>query len=672
MSWIVSVIVAGLMTIGLNEPITFSSAPPQPLQSNQQSAEKEFPPVSIAPSPQQERTDQTYPLSANGTVSLNNVNGAVVIEAWDKPEARVETVKTIDCDKPYQINVNINSNPGSLNIETEYQKENYGRGWDNNNRCREARVDYKLTLPRTARLDEIETVNGNITLGGLTDFIKASTVNGRINASNLRGTINLSSVNGTLTADFESFDNVREIKMGMVNGKIDLQLPSDVDATFKADTVNGAINNDFGLPVRKGEYVGRNLYGRLGSGAISVKLNSVNGTINIRRRADGRAPKAAVNLLPAKNEDSDNDDDLGDNNDEDASTIRRPKAPRAPRAPQPPRAPTSGVVMVDEINEEIADVTREQVRQAMETAKAVAKIKIDQKEIDRQIREGMKELNSEFLSQKERMSLLSEVFSSSWDGKTTFTPMSERETKTLTVSGKSVVTINAPGGTVSIRGWERAEVSYSIARRAQSAEDSTKAAIAFDKKGSDVNLSVSKDIGNYRLEIYVPRECDLRVTATGQIRVENVKGELKLDGGDESIDVRDAAGSLSVRANPNSNVRVIGFNGEASLDGGNISLEGDFSGLETSTSGSTILTVSEKTAALLEATTEVVVFDGVTPKSKKVGEDNLTVWQLGESATTANYKMQSLADEKILIRSLDRIRVTRNQLIFDPGSKIRI
>ena len=41
-----------------------------------------------------EEFHQTYPLSAGGRISLENINGAVRVTAWDRNEVKVDAVKT--------------------------------------------------------------------------------------------------------------------------------------------------------------------------------------------------------------------------------------------------------------------------------------------------------------------------------------------------------------------------------------------------------------------------------------------------------------------------------------------------------------------------------------------------------------------------------------------------
>ena len=170
-------------------------------------------------------------------------------------------------------------------------------------------MQFRLSVPRTAVLNEVETVNGSVTVSNFTNFTKISAVNGDVTATNLRGAAELSTVNGQVSADFDQLAPASRINLSTVNGRVNLIIPSDANATVKADSLNGEIKNDFGLPVRKGKYVGRDLHGRLGGGQIPIRLNSVNGPLTIGRRSDGKALSPATNLLQQKKDDDEDWDD---------------------------------------------------------------------------------------------------------------------------------------------------------------------------------------------------------------------------------------------------------------------------------------------------------------------------------------------------------------------------
>jgi DUF4097 and DUF4098 domain-containing protein YvlB len=91
-----------------------------------------------------------------------------------------------------------------------------------------------------------------------------------------------------------------------VNGSIDLTIPSDSRAEIEASTVSGGIENDFGLHVNRHTYVGHDLRGELGDGGPRIKLENVNGRIEIRHASDGRALSPAKDL---SHRDKDDDDD---------------------------------------------------------------------------------------------------------------------------------------------------------------------------------------------------------------------------------------------------------------------------------------------------------------------------------------------------------------------------
>ncbi|HEX8845449.1 MAG TPA: DUF4097 family beta strand repeat-containing protein [Pyrinomonadaceae bacterium] len=257
-----------------------------------------------------EEFHQTYPLASGGRVSMENINGAVRVMAWDRSEVKVDAVKmAYRRDRLDEAKILVRSDGNSIHIETEYPHRSQtftdGKGRENN----PATVEYTLTVPRNARIDSIELINGNLDIDGIQGDVKASSINGRLTARGLTGTTNLSTINGSLEAAFDRLDASNPISLGSVNGNVVLTIPSDSNADLKAGTVHGAIRNDFGLPVRRGEYVGNDLAGQLGQGGVRIKLGNVNGGITIRHAQDGRPLSRATSLLAEKLKDKDDDDD---------------------------------------------------------------------------------------------------------------------------------------------------------------------------------------------------------------------------------------------------------------------------------------------------------------------------------------------------------------------------
>lgn len=256
-----------------------------------------------------EEFHQTYALSPGGRVELENINGAAHITVWDRNEVKVDAVKYAGSkERLDEAHIRIDASKDSLSIRTEYPDHNLTFSNDDERR-NPASVEYTLTVPRSARLDEIKLINGSLDVTGVTGETRVSLINGRLTARDLSGPARLSTINGHLDARFDSVSN-SPITLKSVNGSIELVLPSDSRAEIEASTVHGGISNDFGLGVRHHEYVGHDLHGQLGGGGTRIRLENVNGRIEIRHANDNRALSPATDLNHDHDRDTDDDDDI--------------------------------------------------------------------------------------------------------------------------------------------------------------------------------------------------------------------------------------------------------------------------------------------------------------------------------------------------------------------------
>jgi hypothetical protein len=241
-----------------------------------------------------EEFHQTYALTADGRIELDNVNGDVHIASWDQNQVKIDAVKYADTkERLDEAKIEIDSGKDSLSIRTKYPDHDHNWNWGSHNNP--ATVEYTLTVPRGARLDEIKLINGSLDIVGVTGEVKASCINGRLEAHNLVGRAQLETINGHLDARFEALAGP-SVELSSVNGSVDLTIPSDAKAQIEASTVSGGINNDFGLHVNRHQFVGHNLRGELGAGGIHIELKNVNGRIDIHHAQDGRALSPAKDL----------------------------------------------------------------------------------------------------------------------------------------------------------------------------------------------------------------------------------------------------------------------------------------------------------------------------------------------------------------------------------------
>lgn len=252
-----------------------------------------------------EEFHQTYALNADGRVELDNINGAVHISSWDRNEVKVDAVKYADTkERLDEAKIEIESAKDVLSIRTKYPEHDHTWNWGSRNNP--AGVEYTLTVPRTARLDEIKLINGSLDVTGVSGEVRASCINGRLEAHDLAGRAKLETINGHLEARFTALAG-KSVELNSVNGSVELTIPSDSKAELEASTVSGGIDNDFGLHVNRHQFVGRDLRGELGSGGTRIKLENVNGRIEIRHAQDGRVLSPVKDLSSS---DKDDDDEI--------------------------------------------------------------------------------------------------------------------------------------------------------------------------------------------------------------------------------------------------------------------------------------------------------------------------------------------------------------------------
>src|SRR5579862_2532852 len=122
-----------------------------------------------------EEFHQTYPMTADGRIELDNINGDVHISSWDQNQVKVDAVKYADSkERLDEAKIEIEARSDSLSIRTKYPDHNQSWNWGSHNNP--ASVEYTLTVPRGVRLDEIKLINGELDITGVSGEVHASCI----------------------------------------------------------------------------------------------------------------------------------------------------------------------------------------------------------------------------------------------------------------------------------------------------------------------------------------------------------------------------------------------------------------------------------------------------------------------------------------------------------------
>jgi DUF4097 and DUF4098 domain-containing protein YvlB len=551
-----------------------------------------------------EEFHQNYPLSPTGRVNLENLNGNVSITVADIGEVQVNAVKrAYNRERLAEAKIEVTATADAIRIRTEYPDRDQTFTSDERTRYNNpAIVDYRIVVPRQARLESIALINGSLTIDGVEGSVKAESVNGRVTVRGLKGEAKVNTVNGTVEATFTQLDPAKPLSVGSVNGSVIVVIPSDANVILRAETIHGSIRNDFGLDVRHGEYVGHSLYGQLGLGGARLKVGNVNGSISIKHADDGRPLSPAQSLLSQKNKDKNKSEDSDDSDTTDDQVKRHVR------------------IDVEKLKELTPEIQRE-VERAMREAER--EIQRAQREVARETRQ---QVRTESRSEARASARASGVGSSRRFVKT--------ETNTFSVPANARVNVSTDEGPITIRGWDKSEVMYTATKHGEDETQLNQLHVETDQQGPAVSVIAKSgdERGWISLDVFVPRNSSVHVSSQeGRLVLQGVSGELTLRTVEGSIQVTDSRGQLKVSSGEGS-IRIANFDGQADArtPEGSISLDGRFTSLTARTGeGSISLAVAPDSNFTIETDASGITNRGLTITEDEAPSSRTRRWKIG-------------------------------------------
>jgi hypothetical protein len=242
-----------------------------------------------AAEPQQQNEFRWHePLAAGRVIEIKGVNGNVEATPASGGEVEVVAVKRGRRSNPEDVRIEVVRHGDGVTICAVYpapegrQPNTCAAGPNDRSHIQnnDVSVNFTVRVPAGVRFTG-KTVNGRVEAEGLTADVEARTVNGGVNVSTT-GLARASTVNGSIRVVMGHVAWPDELEFKTVNGGIDLSVPASLSAQVQAKTVNGDISTDFPMTVT-GTFSRRRLSGTVGAGGRDLRLETVNGSINLRR-----------------------------------------------------------------------------------------------------------------------------------------------------------------------------------------------------------------------------------------------------------------------------------------------------------------------------------------------------------------------------------------------------
>lgn len=244
-----------------------------------------------------ENFSKELPFEKGDRLEIENINGDITVEKWDKKTLKIEVIKTAKGSSESsvkealgnaKVDIQAANNGVSVKVQGSRSWSFFSWLWGSGE---SVEVTFRVFLPESARM-ELSSVNGSIFVNVKESELKAETVNGKISAKGVNllsattvngridfdceNIIKIESVNGSINGSILS-DKPRTATVEAVNGAITLRFKEKASFSLSLENVNGSINCDF----KEVEGTKREKSGDINGGGETISVETVNGSIEI-------------------------------------------------------------------------------------------------------------------------------------------------------------------------------------------------------------------------------------------------------------------------------------------------------------------------------------------------------------------------------------------------------
>ena len=217
-----------------------------------------------------------YPCKKNSTITIQNINGSIVIKTWPSEKIIIQAVKKGKEKSLDQIDIEIVSLDNTITIKTVHHEKAKGP------------VDYFLIIPEKTALN-VATNSGSIKIENVNRPIKAKAAHGAIEIHDASNDLFIKNSSGSITVRMNDITPSTRVMLE-ASGSIQLYLPPKASASINAKTTHGTIMSEIPLIIESRTMKltrqtwsswKRALNAIVGTGDAEITLISINGSIKI-------------------------------------------------------------------------------------------------------------------------------------------------------------------------------------------------------------------------------------------------------------------------------------------------------------------------------------------------------------------------------------------------------
>lgn len=200
-------------------------------------------------------------------LEIDNSNGDVKISTWGKSYVLIEVeASTRKDEKDFdEVEITVEGEENCI-IKTL-------------NRPRSVSVNYDIIVPKDTAVKSVKTTNGRIVLQDVKgEKLVAITTNGGIETSNVYNIRSLHTSNARIHSEILNITD--DIDIQTTNGRVQLYVNPNLQASFQMRTSNGTINTNI-TNLEEKERTKFTLLGDMGNGNHTIRVNTTNGNIII-------------------------------------------------------------------------------------------------------------------------------------------------------------------------------------------------------------------------------------------------------------------------------------------------------------------------------------------------------------------------------------------------------